>query len=455
VTPPAGWLQLDDDTSSFRRWWYRFAAADDPSSWTFPMSLSRGVEGVIVAYRGVDPDTPFGASGTRVDSGTSGQVPALVAAPDPGGFYVGFGKSTSQEITAASITSGFTKRNARTVGSALRLVYVDSAVPAGTVVAPVALTYGGTQASVTNKSVWLAPGNVAPNAPVLVSPVDDGIIDRTVSNRFDWTFSDDDDGDSPSEFTIQVRVQGESTLDVDVTTETPTAHYDLPGGTLAAGLYEWRVRTRDAAGEQGPFSAWETFEAASPPAGPTITAPVNDGTIATEGYEVTWSAAGQDAYQLRRLGDDAGSPDATDVLFDTGQINSSGARSRLVNFPTNGQTEHVQVRVLRNSLWSPWSTVRVDVSYTPPAVPTATVTEGDGVITVSGTFPTPSGSEPDVESFDVERRITGETDGIRLAAQQTPASTFTDWTVASAVFYEYRIRARGVNGSSTLSVWAG
>jgi len=314
---------------------------------------------------------------------------------------------------------------------------------------------GGTAPTTMSWSMTLTVPNVPPDAPNLLSPVGT-TINRTVTNRFDWDFSDPDTGDTQSEFQLQIRLQGETATAVDVTSETITTHYDLPGGTLAAGDYEWRVRTRDALGEQGPYSSWEPFTADDPPAGPTVTSPVNEGTIGTEQFEVTWSASEQDAYQLRRLADAAGSPDTTTVYFDTGQVNSSGARSRLVDFPVNDRTEHVQVRVLRNTLWSPYSTVRVSVSYTPPETPTAVLTADtpSGAITVSATHPTPGTDVPDVESFRVFRRPAGDTsDGIRIAVNRPPSGTHVDRTVASGRDYQYRVQAIGDNGTSAFSAW--
>lgn len=300
--------------------------------------------------------------------------------------------------------------------------------------------------------------NTPPNAPVLVNPGSGQTIDLSATNRFDWDFSDPDSGDTQAQYQIQIRPAGSTVNAVDVTNETPNTYHDVAGGTLTAGDYEWRVRTWDAAGEVGPYSAWEPFTAASPPDTPTITDPTSGQTIGTEDYTVQWSAVSQDAYQLRRIADSAGTPDSLTVYFDTGQVNSSGARSRTVTFETNNRYEWVQVRVLRSGLWSGWAQVRVQVSYTPPAVPTVTLTAADvdGSIFVAVNHPTPATGEPQVTSHDVHRRVQIQGgDGIRVARQVQPDVTWRDWAVASGVEYEYRVRARGDNGTSTWSVWVG
>jgi hypothetical protein len=233
--------------------------------------------------------------------------------------------------------------------------------------------------------------NQAPNAPTGLSP--DGVtIDRTVTQRFSWTFSDPDPDDSESKHDLRYRASGTATWTV-VSGTTPNQFHDFPGGTFAAGDYEWQVRTYDAQGAVGPYSASAFFTAADPPAGPTITDPVNGGTIASETYPVQWSTPEQASYQARRVEDDgAGNPDPTTVYAATGEVPSATARAHTLTFETNNRDEHVQVRIKANGLWSTWSSVRVTVSYTPPAAPTVNVTadspEGAiGVAVVPGAWP--------------------------------------------------------------------
>lgn len=452
ATTPVGWtlLRTVSGASAMRTYVYYRIASSEPASYEF--SWGGGTtQGVVhlLSYSGADMVDPVNASGG--DDGTANLATSPSIVTDTPDCTVVSYHAMQGAFAGLSSPSGVTLRSNRDGGNVSSKAFEFVQEPAGST--PTVSSTADNPSEWTTAQVALAPANVPPNAPVLDDP---GVINRNVTNRLSWTFSDDDPGDSQSEFTIEIREQGDTVLDVDVTTETTNTYYDLPGGTLAAGDFEFRVRTRDALGDQGPFSAWEPFEAADPPAGPTVTAPINDGTISTEESTVEWSAASQDAYQLRRLGDNGGSPDTDTVLFDTGQVNSSGARSRVVEFPTNDQTEHVQVRVLRNSLWSPYSTVRVDVDYTVPETPTAVldVDTPDGAITVSATNPTPGAGVPDVESLRVFRRLVGDDgDGIRLAINVPPSGEFVDWTVASGVAYEYRVQAMGDNGTSSLSAW--
>lgn len=306
--------------------------------------------------------------------------------------------------------------------------------------------------------------NDPPHAPGLSHPVGGATIDRTSTVRFGWDFDDPDDGDTQSRYQLEVREQGDTGVVYDADTETPNEYHDLPSGTLDAGGFEWRARTWDAAGADGPWSGWEPFVAATPPDPPTITDPTDGQTIPSETYAVEWSTSNQGAYQLRRVADDAGSPDSEVVYFDTGTVQSSGARSRTVEFDTNQRWEHVQVRIRRDGLWSTWSSKRVEVSYTPPAEPAVAVgvhtVVVDGVtyeagLTVAASHPTPQGDEPDVVAHDVWRRRAGTDggDGIRVAADVTPSATWIDWAVASGIEYEYRVRAIGDNDTRRWSPW--
>jgi hypothetical protein len=299
--------------------------------------------------------------------------------------------------------------------------------------------------------------NRPPDAPTLGYPSGGQTIDRNSALRMSWTFSDPDSGDSQSKYDLRYRLTSTTAWTVVSATTTNTFR-DFAAGTFAAGDYEWQVRTYDSLGEVGPYSASGFFTAADAPAGPTITDPGNGGVVNTNPYAVVWSAADQDAYQLRTVADSAGSPDTATVYTDTGTVEAPGVRTANVAFPVNGRAEHVQLRVRFDGLWSSWASNAVTVSYTAPATPSVTVlaSSSEGAISVEGTHPAPSGSEPTVSGVDVYRRETAVGGGgIRIAANRHPDAVFIDYTPASGVDYEYALLALGSNGTSTLSAWAG
>lgn len=296
--------------------------------------------------------------------------------------------------------------------------------------------------------------NVAPTAPTLTAPTGGTVIDRGITLRFSWTFNDSNVGDSQSKYDLDYRVVGAGSW-TTVTATTTSAFRDFAGGTFAAGNYEWRVRTYDALGLVSPYSSSGFFTAASAPATPTITAPANNSTIAAPTGIVAWSTPDQDAYQVRKVADLAGSPDTGTVYYDTGTVVSTSGRDAALSYPVNSRFEHLQVRVQNDTLWSTWASVRVQVAYSPPAIPTlaAAADNAAGTIIVTIAEPAPSGPQPAVASREVWRRVVGSTDSIRLSA--AAALTFTDRTPASGVAYEYQVVSVGTTGTTAASAWTG
>lgn len=294
--------------------------------------------------------------------------------------------------------------------------------------------------------------NEAPLAPVVVAPTDGATLDRNVGQRFDWDFSDPDAGDTQSKFDLDYRLVGAGAW-TTVTTVTPNTYHDFGVNFFAAGDYEWRVRTYDALGVVGPYSATRLFTAAITPDAPTITAPTNGGTIATESFDVQWSTPDQTDYQIRRVADLAGAPDTGTVYSDTGAIASTSDRSRSVAFPVNNRWEHVQVRIKYGGLWSPWASVRVNVSYTVPPIPTLVITPQpeSGRMEVVITNPAPGGGEPAFLSNDLERSADGGGTWERIATNLLEDATYLDYTASAGVVYKYRARVYGDNGTSVYS----
>jgi hypothetical protein len=297
--------------------------------------------------------------------------------------------------------------------------------------------------------------NAAPNAPTIVGPKDTVSIDRTITQRFSWVFSDPDSGDSQAFYELQYRLQGGSTW-TTVTGQTVNQYRDFVGGTFAAGDWEWRARTQDNSGTYGPYSSVEWFTAIDPPVGATITSPANNATIGAEFHQVTWSVPAQDAVELRRVGDNAGAANTALVYWTSGTITSPTARAFTVPFPTNNRYEHVQVRVRKDGLWTGWASARVQVSYTPPGDPTIVATGVDlaGVgtphalnITVTAN---PTGSVPTALDLWVRDPYTLE---VLQIAEDEPLGTFTWYNPAASTAYEVQAVVRADNGTSTTTSW--
>jgi hypothetical protein len=442
---PTGWTLAAAASVNFAALRAYTRTADGTSADDFTTTATTDSAMVMLAYSGA-----LLPAITANNTGTDSTAEALsVTLNNAGGMAVFAWCSTyaGEAMTAPTGTTSRVLMGNRTT----RVADEPRSAAGATDVRTVNISAAGTWSALT---VGLSQPN-PPDAPLLLAPVGGVTIDRNIIQRFDWDFSDPDLGDSQSKYDVQYRAVGAATWTV-VTGTTPNTFHDFAAGTFAAGDWEWQVRTYDSYGIVGPYSASGFFTAANAPAGPTITDPISGQTIAATPYTVVWSYPTQEAYQLRTVADLAGVADTVTVYTDTGIVESPTARSRSVSFPVNNRNEHVQVRVRDAGLWSPYTSVRVLVSYTPPAVPTATVlaSNSSAAVSVAISNPTPAAGEPSVAYNDVLRRQTAVGgDGIRIATNKSTNSTHIDFTPASGVDYEYAVRAVADNGTASISAW--
>lgn len=439
---------------------YRFMQSGDVS-WTFQAGSSGPLSAVVLAYSGFTPSVQITASVPKADNVSSTDVATWDAVSTSGiesaVVYLGHFYSAGARWSGIS---GATNRaeSLVTAGNASQEIVALDNIYRGSVAsaAPTAFALGTTSSGLSSALMTLrvTDPNLAPNASALVAPVNNVSIDQGSAQRLDWEFSDPNVGDSQSAYDLRYRVVG-ATAWTTVNASSSASHRDFAAGFFALGQYEWQVRTYDAAGLVGPYSASGFFTVGAAPAGPAITAPPNGSTVGAGTAVVTWSTSSQDAYQIRTVADAAGSPDTAVVYYDSGTVEFPSARSASVPFPVNSRTEHIQVRTRSAGLWSPWASVRVLVSYTPPPTPTLTLTPSDATasIAVLISAAAPAGGQPAIQAFDLFRRQTqvgGE--GIRIAKDRA-AGTFTDFTPASGVDYQYRAVAYGNNGTTSTSPW--
>lgn len=295
----------------------------------------------------------------------------------------------------------------------------------------------------------------APNAPLLTSPINSTVIDLALTQPLAWTFSDVDPGDTQSAYDLRYRVVGAGAW-TTVSDTSADQFRDIAAATFTAANFEWQVRTYDALGAVGPYSASEFFTAATAPAAPTITAPADGANVGVTAA-VIWTAAAQTHYQARTVADSAGSPDTGTVYTDTGAIASIVGRPTVVAFAVVNRYEHVQVRIQSSGLWSPWASVRVHAIYTAPVPGTFVVAaeQATASLLVTTTPGVITGGEPVAASVDVYIRIsTARGYGDRLAAGLTPNGLWRWWLPISGIDYTIRTLTHGVNGATTWSVYA-
>ena len=290
--------------------------------------------------------------------------------------------------------------------------------------------------------VVITIADAQPNAPTLTSLADGAPVDRASVNRARHIFDDPIPTDSQSAFDLRYRIAGAATW-TTVYKKSPNPWYDFSPDSLAYGDFERQVRTYDARGNQSLWSASGFFSVVEGPGGPAITEPVNGSTVEQTSL-VVWSSPVQTDYQVRRVADDgAGVPVEVTIYFDTGTVTDNATRSLPLTFATNNRAEHVQVRVRNNDVWSPWSSVSVLASYSPPAVPAFVLRPDAGAasLLIEITNPTPVDDQPAAIFNDV---YIDDGDGFQRRARVLP--TNTPWT--------YRLPRSGRNYTDSIRIYA-
>jgi hypothetical protein len=292
--------------------------------------------------------------------------------------------------------------------------------------------------------------NQPPNAPILDVRTNFDATDNTV---FSWTYSDPDLSDTQSAYQLEIVDTGTGTpvYDSGKVASTTSSHM-LASGTLTNNKqYQWRVKTWDNIDTEGAWSDYATFYTSAKPS-VTITNLTEGQTIITSSLTVQWSMSdpeneGQSAYQIKLT-------DMSDVvLYDTGKVIDSVSRSRTLGYELENHTDY-KVKI---SVWdgkdvkSEEQVISIHVSFTPPAEPNVTTTRNDqsASITINIEHPTPVDPQPTVIYSDVFRRKQGESNWMRVATGVQ--NSFTDYTPASGIVYEYKVRAWGDNETYTVS----
>lgn len=452
IPTPTGWTLWQVTASSAWTGLWSRTASGEPASYTFITSLNHEVAAVMLAYRGVT----LSSSAIQANASSLNVIaPSLApAAGDLADILVSLFNTGSNESSISQPASQTLRQNSPVTSSPC-VFASDETLTSDSATGTRTATMSPYAAANVGVSVLLRPVNAPPNAPTGLAPAS-GTVDRSIVQRLSWMFSDPNAGDSQSKFDLQWRHAGTSDAWNAVSQTTPNNYWDAPASTFPAEQIEWQVRTYDQSAAVGPWSALAYFTAGDPATPPTITAPVSGGTISQNPTTVTWSTAGQQAYQVRRVKDNAGTADPTTVYWDSGQVVDTATRSLSVPFETNNRWEHVQVRVQQSGLWSAWSDVRVNVSYTTPATASLAATPNNtaGSISIAITNPAPSGGQPAVAYNDVYVRTVGDTGpGVRIATQVANNGTATYWTPASGVAYQFLARTFGSNSTSTDSAW--
>ena len=178
----------------------------------------------------------------------------------------------------------------------------------------------------------------------LVSPVST-FIDGSVVNRFTWNHIIAT-GTAQSKYDLQYSTDdGASWTSIASAVESENQYCDVPADTIPAGTLLWRVRTYNADGVGGTWSASATIVVQAAPAAPLITS-----VTATPRPEIAWQSSGQQAYQVT-AGD-----------YDSGAVFGTVKSHKIPMFLPDGSVS-IRVRIQNEfGLWSKWAAVDIIVA---------------------------------------------------------------------------------------------
>lgn len=285
--------------------------------------------------------------------------------------------------------------------------------------------------------------NVAPSQPTLETRTN---FDATTSALFDWNFIDLNATDTQSAFQLQIdnATTGATAWDTGKTVSVDS-NYTLPASSLPNGEdWKWRVKTWDSHDAESPWSDYGFFSTSSTGI-VNITDPAvdNDPDIVTANYLVMWSVANttQTAYNVVVTRTDTGA-----TLVSTGWVTSAETQYLVVGMASDVEW-NVAVKIRNAGLIESNTANRlITPNYNRPEVPVIAFDIEDdlGYIGLNITNPDPVGDRPNPTSNEIHRRVYSQTNPnlpYQILGTTDPNGVFLDYTAASGVLYEYRVRA--------------
>lgn len=302
-------------------------------------------------------------------------------------------------------------------------------------------TSGGTYSHLTIDD----PINAAPTQPTL-TPKEN--FDGNDEATFFWTFNDPNinSGDSQTARRLQIdNATTEATAFDTGKVVTGVTNYTLAASALPNEVdWRWRVMTWDESDAASPWSEYDFFTtSASGVVNITTPSIDNDPNVITANFSVVWNVTGtvQAAYKVRVVRTDNSS-----VLVDTGWVTSTATTYLIIGML--GDVEYRVEVTVRNAalVESNTATRLITPDYNSPEVPVVTfdVQNDLGYVGLSITNPTPVGDRPNPTVNQIQRRERNSATPnapFQIIGEAEPNGTFNDYTAASGVLYDYRIRA--------------
>lgn len=302
-------------------------------------------------------------------------------------------------------------------------------------------TSGGTYSALTIDD----PINAAPTQPTLTPKAN---FDATDEALFEWTFNDPNisSGDSQTARRLQIdNATTEATAHDTGKVLTSATNYTLAASALTNEVdWRWRVMTWDESDAASPWSEYDFFTtSASGVVNITTPATDNDPNIVTANFAVVWNVTGtiQAAYKVVVT-----RTDNSAVLVDTGWVTSTDTTYLIIGML--GDVEYDVAVTVRNAALVESNTAHrlITPDYNAPEVPVVTfdVQDSLGYVGLNITNPTPVGDRPNPTTNQIQRREHNSSTPnavFQVIGEAEPNGTFKDFTAASGVLYDYRIRA--------------
>jgi hypothetical protein len=224
--------------------------------------------------------------------------------------------------------------------------------------------------------------NSTPNAPTIDSPKGTSTspaIIQTLTPTLDWTFSDPDSGDTQSAYQVVIYNPDGTVLKDTLKVASLDTFFNVAStdGLAWNTTYSYKVKTWDAAGVEGPFSALEYFKTNRAPTATNLV-PGSTDSLAPEGASPTprlgWTYSDADAdvqahFQVK-IYDMASTPA---LVHDSTKVASANAYYDVPSAVlTAGVTYQWEVTVWDSNALSGLSAREYIIINNPPGAPTAT-----------------------------------------------------------------------------------
>ncbi|WP_315122344.1 DNRLRE domain-containing protein [uncultured Clostridium sp.] len=259
--------------------------------------------------------------------------------------------------------------------------------------------------------------DVPPNRPDRLYP-NGQYVSKDTQVRLSWNFSMNVAGDQKA-YKLQYSVNGGATWTTAEKT-TNRQYHDIPIGTFPAGTIMWKVQTFNEYDEASPWSDTAVFYTVGLPSTPTsITVTNNPKPL------ITWSAVGQEIYQVQIVKSD-------EIIHDSGYVaDALNTSYQIPDFLEDGSYV-VMVRIGNQySLFSDWGTTDFVIQTVKPLQPTFHLsTDGYGAILEV---------EYNADYLLVYRALYNSEDYICIG--KTTSNYFKDYTLGNKKAYKYFVRS--------------